>query len=86
VTQHYDSLRAHNRTDVGNRIVIVDDVVTKGSTALAAASCLAEVYPNAEIRLYAAIRTKGIVPDIDQILDPVSGTIQLVGDEGHRQP
>jgi hypothetical protein len=86
VTQHYNSLRAHKRTDVGNRILIVDDVVTKGSTALAAAARLAEVCPNADIRLFAAIRTKGIVPDIDQLLEPVSGTIQLVGADGNRQP
>jgi len=63
---HYDSLRVHKRTDVTGRILIVDDVVTKGSTALAAASRLAEVYPNADIRLFAAIRTKGMVSDIDR--------------------
>jgi hypothetical protein len=86
VSQHYDSFRAQLRTDITDRILIVDDVVTKGSTALAAASRLAEAYPRADIRLFAVIRTKGMVPDIDQILDPVSGMIQLHGDECDRQP
>jgi hypothetical protein len=86
VSQHYESFRAHNRTDVTDRILIVDDVVTKGSTALAAASRLTEVYPKADIRLFAAIRTKGMVTDIEQILDPIHGVIQLIGDEGDRQP
>jgi len=72
--------------EVGERIVIVDDVVTKGSTALAAASRIAEIYPDREVAIFALIRTKGLVPDIDQIIEPVSGIIRLIDDEGSRNP
>jgi adenine/guanine phosphoribosyltransferase-like PRPP-binding protein len=71
---------------IADRVVIVDDVITKGSTALAAGSRLAEVYPNVDIKVFALVRTKGLVPDIQQILDPATGIVRLVGDEGDRQP
>jgi hypothetical protein len=86
VQQHYDTLRAQALLDVANRIVIVDDVLTKNATALAAASRLVETYPHAQIAVFAMIRTKGLVPDIDTLLEPVMGTVQRVGAEAHREP
>jgi hypothetical protein len=86
VSQHYESLRASVRIDVSHRIVLIDDVLTKGSTAIAAASRLAEAYPNTQITLFSVIRTKGMVPEIEQILDPAVGTIRVEGDEVDRQP
>ena len=86
VSAHYDSMRVNRQIDVGARILIVDDVVTKGNTAIAAASRVSEMYPQAEIKLFAVIRTKGMIPDIEQILEPVIGTIQLLNDEGLRNP
>ena len=68
------------------RITIVDDVVTKGATLLAAASLVAEAYPDAEVRAFALIRTMGLVPEIDKIVDPVVGTIKLIGSEADRKP
>lgn len=86
VDKHYASLLAHARVDVTDRIVLVDDVITKGATAIAAASRLEETYPDAEIALFAAIRTKGLVPEVEQILDPTIGIIRLIDDEPHREP
>lgn len=86
MSQQYDSLTAHPRIDVTERIVVVDDVVTKGTTAIAAISRLAEIYPKADIKLFAMIRTKGLVLDIDRILDPAVGKIQLIDNEPHREP
>lgn len=86
ISSHYASFRAHAQIEVTDRILVVDDVVTKGSTALAAAARLAEVYPNADVRLFAMIRTKGRILDVERILDPVTGTVQADGDEGDRQP
>ena len=86
VSTHYASMSAEADFEVGERIVIVDDVVTKGSTALAAASRIAEIYPDREVAIFALIRTKGLVPDIDQIIEPVSGIIRLIDDEGSRNP
>jgi hypothetical protein len=86
VSEHYESLRAVARIDVSHRIVLIDDVLTKGSTAIAAASRIAEAYPNAQIALFSVIRTKGMVPEIGQILDPAVGAIRVEGDEVDRQP
>ncbi len=86
VAMHYDSLTAHARVDVSDRILLVDDVVTKGATAIAAVSRLEEAYPRAQIALFAMIRTKGFVPEIEQILDPAVGVIRVIDNEPHREP
>jgi orotate phosphoribosyltransferase-like protein len=57
------------------RITLVDDVVTQGATALAAASRVAEIFSDSEIGVFALVRTRGLVEDIDSIVDPVSGWI-----------
>jgi adenine/guanine phosphoribosyltransferase-like PRPP-binding protein len=70
-----------------DRITIVDDVVTKGATLLAAASLLANTFPNAEIRAFALVRTTGLVPDVERIVDPVVGRIfQRAGGGADREP
>ena len=83
---HFESLRAHGFVDVGASILVVDDVLTKGATALAAVSRLAEVYPDAQIATFALVRTMGLVAEIEQILDPAIGTIRLIDDEVRREP
>jgi len=57
------------------RLTIVDDVVTRGSTMVACYNILKAQFPQAEIRGFALVRTRGLVDDIDKILDPVIGTI-----------
>jgi hypothetical protein len=64
------------------RITVVDDVVTKGATLLAAASLLAVAFPDAEIRAFALVRTMGLIPDVDRILDPVLGWIRRTAGSG----
>ena len=86
VSQNYETLNAHADLDFGERIVVVDDVITKGNTALAAASRISEAYIEIPVSIFALVRTKGLVPDIDQIVDPVTGNVSLVGDEGLREP
>lgn len=65
---------------------LVDDVVTKGSTLLAAASRLKETYPQAKVTAFALVRTLGFVDNIDAIVEPVVGTIALRDDEPLRDP
>jgi hypothetical protein len=86
IPEHYASFIAHQRIDVSDRILLVDDVVTKGSTAIAAASHIIEAYPDASVHLFAVIRTKGMVADIERILDPAFGHIRRDGDEADRRP
>ena len=68
------------------RITIVDDVITKGSTLLGAASRLAEAYPEARLAAFALVRTKSRQPEVERIDDPCLGKIQRFGDEGERTP
>lgn len=73
LADHYRSMEIESRVATADRITIVDDVVTKGTTLLAAATLLAERYPAAEIRGFALIRTKGWA--FQKIVDPVHGMI-----------
>lgn len=84
---HYNSLRITNAAPPisldGARIVLVDDVVTRGSTFLAAASRISEVYPDHEIKVFALVRTvsRGAV---DEMVSPRVGTITIRREHGNR--
>jgi adenine/guanine phosphoribosyltransferase-like PRPP-binding protein len=68
------------------RIVMVDDVITKGRTLLAAAIRLYEAFPNADIRAFALVRTMGFVPDVRQPLDPCLGVVRWAAGDARREP
>ena len=66
---------------------MVDDIVTRGCTLLAAASRLSDAFPKADIRAFAMVRTMGLVPDITVTIDPCVGSISSVGGtEANRTP
>jgi predicted amidophosphoribosyltransferase len=68
------------------RITIVDDVITRGATLLAAASILQHHFPEAVIRIFAVVRTKSYEPEVGSILDPVLGDVSLNGVDADRKP
>lgn len=68
------------------RIVLVDDVVTKGRTLLAAAARMREAFPDAEVRAFALIRTMGLTPEVDHLLDPCVGEICWRCGDARRRP
>jgi len=74
IDRHIESMRAGLDLSMGT-VTLVDDVVTKGATLLAAASVITEAFPRVEVRAFALIRTCGLVPEVDQIVDPTFGTI-----------
>lgn len=82
--EHFDSFRVRTELYSPRRITLVDDVVTQGSTALAAASRLAIAFPTAEIRLFALVRTRGLIPEIEAIVEPTVGEIELRSDRAWR--
>ena len=88
VHQHYNSLGVEEELIQPAQITLVDDVLTMGRTMFACALRVHEVYPDAEIRAFAMVRTLGFVSDIDEIVDPAAGVITYYRKSGktHREP
>lgn len=84
--EHYDSIQVTKMVTDRESLCLVDDVITKGATLLAAASRLQETYPTAKITAFAVVRTLGFVDDIQRIVEPALGTITLRSDEAFREP
>lgn len=68
------------------RVTIVDDVITRGATLIAAASILQHHFPEAAIRIFAVVRTKSYDPEVGSILDPVLGEVSFNGIDADRKP
>ena len=68
------------------RILLVDDVITKGRTALAAAARVHEAFPHADLRVFALIRTLGLLPNVSQLLDPCEGVVRCLRGDARREP
>lgn len=84
--EHYESMIVTRMVVDREELCLVDDVITKGATLLAAASRLHEAYPHAKIVAFALVRTLGFVEDIERIIEPAIGTIGVRNDEAVRQP
>lgn len=81
--QHFDSMRVRRGLDDFEHIVVLDDIVTRGATLIAAAARLAEAYPRASIRAFAIARTKPMTVGIEQ---PCVGTITVSHGRCRREP
>ncbi len=86
VAQHYESLALAPIAHAADQYLLIDDIVTRGRTLLAAASRLREACPRAGIRAFALLRTMGYVPDLQRLLDPCVGEIRFKCGEAHRNP
>lgn len=76
-TEHYESIGVQGRFSKPDEILLVDDIVTRGATLLGAANRLADVFPQAHIRAFAAMRTISNPDEFNQVNDPCVGTIGL---------
>lgn len=76
--EQYETLAVQRRVSEPqpSQITLVDDIVTRGATLMGAANRLAEVFPEARISGFAAMRT--VSPsDFAAVYDPQSGTIRF---------
>lgn len=74
---HYDSLAVQGTLHEPTNILLIDDIITRGSTILGSANRLADAYPQANIKALAAMRTISNTTDFKNFYDPCIGTIQL---------
>ena len=74
---HYTSLRVRKILTKPDQILLVDDVITRGSTFIGAANVLAEAFPEATIRAFAVMRTQSDPSRFSQLIDPCIGNIEL---------
>jgi hypothetical protein len=86
VQQHYDSFAATLPPMPMGKIVLIDDVVTKGRTLLAAAARLRSVSPHADIEAFALIRTQGFAHRLERMAEPCHGVIRWAGGDARREP
>jgi len=86
VKLHYESFCIERPAIAPERIVLIDDVITKGRTLLAAATRVHEAFPCAQIRAFALVRTMGLIPGVQQLLDPCKGEIRWKSGDAHRTP
>ena len=83
---HYESLSVSDLAGEPRKIVLIDDVITKGRTILAAVARLHEALPNTDIRAFALVRTMGFLPDVEQFSEPCQGVIRWAGGDTRRDP
>ena len=87
VQPHVDTMVVeHAEAPAVSQVVLIDDVVTKGRTLLAASLRLREVFPRADIRAFALLRTMGYSPVIGEFLMPCTGKIVWTRDDARRSP
>jgi hypothetical protein len=86
VASHYDSFRMEPPAFHPAGVVLIDDVVTRGRTLLAAASRVREAIPDVEIRAFALLRTLGRVAGVRNLLQPCRGEIRWARGDALRNP
>lgn len=74
------------RGRAGLRLTLVDDVITRGRTMIAAACRLREAFPAAQIRAFALLRTLSPGETLRQVLEPCEGEVRWARGDARRCP
>lgn len=69
----------------GRTLVLVDDVITRGSTMMGIHGRLVETLPTTEVKCFAVLRSMGS-KEIDNVYEPVQGMVRIVNNQLRREP
>lgn len=86
VSCHFESFLMERPSIYPEGVVLIDDVITKGRTLLAAAARVREAFPHAQIRAFALLRTMGLTTGLEHLLDPCRGEIRWQRGDARRTP
>ncbi len=84
--EHYSSMSVSKSISDFRKAILVDDVVTRGSTFLGSANRLIEYFPKVDIKCFAAIRTVSNPSDFVNWFKPVKGQIDSSLNGATRRP
>ena len=85
--EHYNSCRVSRPPLLPEpkHITLLDDVITRGSTLLAAYALLQEAFPDSTISCFAVVRTESD-GEVTSLADPIQGTIVYENGQTKRRP
>jgi hypothetical protein len=86
VSRHYQSFCMDQPPVHPAGVMLIDDVITKGRTLLAAGIRVRETFPGVQVRAFALMRTMGLIVGVDQLLDPCTGEIRWRWGDAQRTP
>lgn len=86
IDRHYDSFALTTPPSAPHSIILIDDIVTKGRTLLAAAVKIHEAFPRAHIKAFALVRTMGLIGEVNCLLEPCRGEIRWRSGDALRRP
>jgi predicted amidophosphoribosyltransferase len=78
--QQYDTMTVQGSLSEPGHILLIDDIVTRGATFVGAANRLADLFPNANIDAFAAMRTVSNPEEFRREYDPQLGSVRLRSD------
>lgn len=85
IQTHQDSLIIQPKLITEPTIIVVDDILTLGRTSMATALELQKVYPDKEIKIFCAVRTRSW-KNLENIIDISKGHMSLAANGGVQLP
>jgi predicted amidophosphoribosyltransferase len=84
--EHFNSVKIKELINQPKCIVLIDDIITRGSTLIECANVLKERYPKIPIYGFAIMRTISNPEEFKSIVDPCRGEININLNEAYRTP